>query len=195
MGQDLMFELETINSVVQLMNPLTPAERARTITWLAAYYGVGAADACAAAEAVSAPVAGAEGAADAADASDADAASEGLDGAEDTSLEASDDDDFHTFAEFYDFVAPKTARQKVATAASWLEDDLEYDTWKTYDITKLLKSIDQPLKFVSGTIFQEAKKADPLVAAVETDEEEKRFRGQYRLTEFGRAFIQGKFGE
>ena len=183
-----MFELETMNSVVQLMDPLTQAERARTIAWLAAYYGVAVAGAP---EAVSGPVAGAEGVAGAGDASGAGAAPEGSDAA----APAGDDDDFRSFAEFYAFVAPKTARQKVATAASWLEDDLEYDTWKTYDITKLLKSINQPLKFVSGTIFQEGKKIDPLVEAVESEEEEKQFRGQYRLTEYGRAFIQGKFGE
>ena len=191
MSQDLMFELETIQSIVQLMNPLTQAERQRTIAWLAAYYGAAPVGAVAASEGVCA-------AADAAVAdAGADEASEGSDEAADAedALAPTGDDDFRSFAEFYDYVAPKTARQKVATAASWLEDDLEYETWKTYDITKLLKSIDRPLKFVSGTIFQEAKKVDPLVAAVECDEEEKQFRGQYKLTEYGRAFIQGKFSE
>ena len=183
MAQDLMFELETINSVVQLMNPLTADERARVIAWLSSYYAVDAP----AAEAVVVVAETAVADAETDDIDDEDAADE--------AIEPASDDDFRTFAEFYDFVAPKTARQKVATAASWLEDDLEYDTWKTYDITKLLKSIDRPLKFVSGTIFQEAKKVDPLVAAVETDDEEKQFRGQYKLTEYGRAFIQGKFAE
>ena len=177
MAQDLMFELETINSIVQLMNPLTQPERERTIAWLASYYAAGVAGADCSGEA------------------EVEAADIAEEATEEAAAEAADDDDFRTFAEFYDFVAPKTARQKVATAASWLEDDLEYDTWKTYDITKLLRSIDQPLKFVSGTIFQESKKVDPLVAVVESEVEEKQFRGQYRLTEYGRAFIQGKFAE
>ena len=170
MSEIILAELEAINAIVDIMNPLAPAERARALAWLGSYYAV-------AEPVVDAELAVAEPA-------------EAVDAVVDTDAA---DDDFATFAEFYAFIAPKTARQKVATAASWLEDDCGLPAWKTYDVTKLLKSIDQPLKFVSGTIQLESKKIDPLVEPIEVEDEEKSFRGQYRLTEYGRAFISGKF--
>lgn len=99
---------------------------------------------------------------------------------------------FSSFAQFYDVVNPKTVRQKVATAGWWLEDELGHESWKTFDISKSLKSIDKPVRYLSTTITQEKRKSDPLVEQLSKSGDSMQAHGTYRLTDEGRAFVQGR---
>lgn len=106
---------------------------------------------------------------------------------------------FSNFAQLYDCVEPKTARQKVATAAWWLEEAEDYVTWRTFDVTKALKAIGRPLRYISSTINQEQKRDDPLVEQVTPSGDAgqsptEQSPREFVLTDFGRQFVQGRIG-
>lgn len=101
---------------------------------------------------------------------------------------------FESFDQFFDAIAPKTVRQKVATAAWWLEEEQDEESWKTFDISKMLKGIDQPVRYLSTTITQEKRKADPMVEQLSKSGTSMQAHGTYRLTSFGRSFVEERLG-
>ena len=116
---------------------------------------------------------------------------EGADEAEDPATDGS----FSTFSQFYDYINPKTARQKIATAGWWLEEQDGMESWRTFDVTKMLKEIGRPLGYVSGTLNQELRREDPIVDVMARSGESMQSHKAFALSQFGRAFIQGRLGD
>ena len=111
---------------------------------------------------------------------------------EDAEADASETaDDAGTYTDLSSFLAavsPKTAIQKVATCAWWLEEQEGLPTWRTFDVTKSMKLMGKPMKYLSTTISQERGKDIPLVEQVSKGEGQQG-HGEYRLTEAGRTYI------
>ncbi|MEE0026773.1 MAG: hypothetical protein U0J70_04220 [Atopobiaceae bacterium] len=184
MNPTVQSEFEAIDSIRTIMMPLSDGARRRVLSWLDDYF------LC---EEESAPASFAvEESMDEAEAYD------DFDDFDDEPEEEPEDttdpfeDGFSSFAQFYDFINPKTVRQKVATAGWWLEEEQGSESWKTFDISKSLKSIDKPVRYLSTTITQEKKKADPLVEQLSKSGDSMQAHGTYRLTDDGRSYIQGK---
>lgn len=97
-----------------------------------------------------------------------------------------------TFSTFFDKVAPKTAIQKIVTSAYWLETRDGKDFWKSFEINKLLKSIDIKVTSVSGTLGLEGKKDEPLVETLQKSGDSMQARKTFKLTEAGRDFVEGR---
>lgn len=101
---------------------------------------------------------------------------------------------YQTFDQFFDAIGPKTVRQKVATAAWWLEEEQGKESWKTFDISKSLKGIGQPVRYLSTTITQEKSKPEPLVKQLSKSGTSQQAHGTYQLTANGRAFVEERLG-
>lgn len=198
MPAHLMPELEAITSAIDLLQPLSPDARSRVLAWLDDYFkhhsdydfstaispapeNVNAENAIAAHNHIEmSQVSGDE--------------MYSSTSAEEGSLD-NYEESFDSFEQFYDYIAPKTARQKVATTGWWLEFEEGQSSWRTFDITKALKNIGRPLRYLSTTITQEKKKDDPLIEQLSKDGDSAQAHGTFRLSEFGRAYVEGNLPE
>ena len=206
MSASLDSELSAIRSTVAALQPLDPSARLRVLAWLGDYFADGAPApkpvASHAEEPALEPIATPTPAVDDQtpsqvdeyydeDADDEWDEPEGADEAEDPATDGS----FSTFSQFYDYINPKTARQKIATAGWWLEEQDGMESWRTFDVTKMLKEIGRPLGYVSGTLNQELRREDPIVDVVARSGESMQSHKAFMLSQFGRAFIQGRLGD
>ena len=108
---------------------------------------------------------------------------------EDGATDPEDDGPAYTdLSSFFAVVSPKTAIQKVATCAWWLEEQEGLPTWRTFDVTKSMKVMGMPMKYLSTTITQERKKDSPFVEQVSKGEGQQG-HGEYRLTSAGRTYV------
>lgn len=205
MAESMLRELEAINRIVQILKPLQPNERERTLTWIKDYFSHQAEEVNPASNSypVVTPQEPTQVTKPSAQSDDQiTVQSESISTADfqedsESSIESDYDveyEEFRNFSEFYEYIAPKTGRQKIATAAWWLEDENGHQPWKTYDVTKLLKSIGKPLRYISSIIAQERKREDPLVEpAAQTDDTHS--YGLFRVTEFGKVYVEAKLDE
>ncbi len=191
-------ELEAIASAMNLLQPLSPDARSRVLTWLDDYFSYHT-DVTQPTN-VSNVSTNSYAENEIPENNFADIAS--AEPIEEDSFESSSDtadenyeETFGSFEQFYDYVAPKTARQKVATAGWWLEFEEGQSSWRTFDVTKALKNIGKPLRYLSTTITQEKKKDDPLIEQLSKDGDSAQAHGTFRLSEFGRAFVEGHLPE
>lgn len=186
MNPTVQSEFEAIDSIRTIMMPLSDGARRRVLSWLDDYF-----------------LCEEEPVAVTFDVEEAVDEPEDYDDFDDFEDEPEDEDEveeepnpledgFSSFGQFYDFINPKTVRQKVATAGWWLEEEQGTESWKTFDISKSLKSIDKPVRYLSTTITQEKRKADPLVEQLSKSGDSMQAHGTYRLTDEGRAYVQGK---
>ena len=97
-----------------------------------------------------------------------------------------------TFEDIYNKVAPKTAIQKIVTAAWWLERNEGKESWKSFEVNKLLKSLDVKISSVSGTLAIENKKDDSMIVVLEKSGDSMQARKTFRLSETGYAFVDGR---
>lgn len=190
MNQNIASELEAIAAAYDILLPLSDGAKRRALAWLDDYF-FGSDERIVIIE-------------------DEDEIDDGLDFSEDSDAaeyyESDDDyeDDaqdvedepegFQTFEQFFYAIGPKTVRQKVATAAWWLEEEQGKESWKTFDVSKMLKGIDQPVRYLSTTITQEKRKSDPMVEQLSKSGSSMQAHGTYKLTSIGRSYIEDKLG-
>jgi len=198
MSAQLMPELEAITLAIDLLQPLSPDARSRVLAWLDDYFkhhsdyefSTALSSTPESVNTVNAMVAH----------DDIEISQAGVDEMyATTSVDENSNEDyeesFDSFEQFYDYIAPKTARQKVATTGWWLEFEEGQPSWRTFDITKALKNIGRPLRYLSTTITQEKKKDDPLIEQLSKDGDSAQAHGTFRLSEFGRAYVEGNLPE
>ena len=101
-----------------------------------------------------------------------------------------DDDAFESFSELYELVGPRTARQKVAVAAWWIEEEQGKQSWKGSDVASLYEDMGSPLSYISTTIAHEKQREDPFVERIARSDTGVRKQGDFHLTQFGRAFVE-----
>lgn len=99
---------------------------------------------------------------------------------------------FDTFAELFEAVAPKTAMQKVAVAAYWLQNMQDKQVWKASEANKLLKSIDVKISSISIVLTNGIKSKEPLAAMVARNGDSMRSRKTFTLTDAGIAFVENR---
>lgn len=97
-----------------------------------------------------------------------------------------------TFEGVYNKVEPKTAIQKIVTAAWWLERQEGKESWKSFEVNKLLKSLDVKISSVSGTLAIENKKDDSMIVVLEKSGDSMQARKTFRLSDAGYAFVDGR---
>ena len=174
----MLRELETMESLIAVLEPFSASERSRMLAWLGDYFeSEGALEA-----------AGQQAEPDVAE----DELGEPLD-ADDVQDE--EEVTIDTLEELMALVMPKTARQKVACVGWWLEERDGEESWRTYEVTKALKSIGQPLQHLSTTITHEKKRDDSMVVQVAKSGDSMQARGSYKLSELGRGFVEGRLPE
>lgn len=174
MMAEMLNELKVLNEVADILRDLNKGEQRRTLEWLLDYFDVydeGLLE--------NAYVLTEED--DVVDFSDEDYEPE--------AEEAPVDSDFETlFAK----VAPKTAIQKIVTAAWWLETKEGKDSWKSFEVNKLLKSIDIKVSSVSGTLAIEGKKEDSKIVVLEKSGDSMQARKTFRLSDAGFKFVEDR---
>lgn len=180
----ILNELAVLNSVADEMKSLTRDEQRRVVLWLADYYGVyddeydvrelDDEDVVDFSEPVTVVITD-EPEAEVEVAPEVEAAPESL-----------------TFAGFYEKVAPKTAIQKIVTAAYWLETQDGKESWKSFEVNKLLKSIDVKLSSVSGTLAIDAKKDSPLIVVLDKSGDSMQSRKTFALSAVGQQFVEDR---
>ncbi len=97
-----------------------------------------------------------------------------------------------TWKSFYERVAPKTAIQKIATAAYWLETEENKESWKSFETNKLLKQIDIKVSSVSGTLALDAKRDDPMTETLSKSGDSMQARKTFKLTSTGRSWVEDR---
>ncbi len=170
----MLSELTVMNDVAKILSTLNGDEQRRVIVWLTDYFGILDDDY-----------------------SDYDfAAMDSLEPQAFTEYEADDEpvaeEAPDTFESFYNLVAPKTAIQKIVTAAHWLENKDGKEAWKSFEVNKLLKSVDVKVTSVSGTLGLEEKKDQPLVEVLQKSGDSMQARKTFRLSDAGRSFIEDR---
>ena len=98
----------------------------------------------------------------------------------------------NTFASLYEEVAPKTAIQKIVTAAYWIETQENKESWKSFEVNKLLKSLGVKVSSVSGTLAIEGKKDTPLVSVLDKSGDSMQARKTFRLSDAGFDYVEGR---
>lgn len=170
---DLLNELSAINTVVDILSPLSKAEQRRALVWLEDYFDVFSEYG----EGEDIAIAFADSASD-----NAALVSSGFE----SGIEEKPD----TFETLYNTVGPKTAIQKISCAAYWLETRENHESWKSFEVNKLLKSIDVKLSSVSGTLAIDAKKDEPLTVTLAKSGDSIQGRKTFRLSDAGYQYIQ-----
>ena len=178
----ILNELIVMNSVADEMKSLTRDEQRRVVLWLADFYGVYDDDY------------------ELRDLDDEDV----VDFSEPVAVVADDDAEDAleaepeakpeplTFESFYAKVAPKTAIQKIVTAAWWLETQDGKESWKSFEVNKLLKGIDVKLSSVSGTLAIDAKKDSPLIVVLDKSGDSMQSRKTFALSAVGQQFVEDR---
>ena len=173
----MLSELTVMNDVAKILATLTNDEQRRVIVWLTDYFGILDDDIDGYDFDFSVD----------ADNGDLEVSDAEPEVEEDQPAQAPD-----TFASFYELVAPKTAIQKIVTAAYWLESKDAKEFWKSFEVNKLLKSVDVKVTSVSGTLGLEEKKDAPLVDVLQKSGDSMQARKTFRLSDEGRSFIEGR---
>ena len=173
----LLNELSVISSIVETMSGLTTAEQRRVLVWLEDYFGVFSEMAEGDVVTIVEPAYE--------DASDEYDAVEFED-------ELAGEPSVDTFEGLFAQVAPKTAIQKICCAAYWLETQENHDSWKSFEVNKLLKSIDVKLSSVSGTLAIDSKKDTPLVVTLGKSGDSIQGRKTFRLSDAGLQFVESR---
>ncbi|MBR1830289.1 MAG: hypothetical protein IJ781_12475 [Atopobiaceae bacterium] len=169
---EMLGELTVMNDVAKILATLNGDERRRVIVWLTDYFGILEDDLTE---------------------YDFDAMPFEAPTFEEYEVEEAPAEEApDTFESFYATVAPKTAIQKIVTAAHWLETKDGKESWKSFEINKLLKSIDVKVTSVSGTLGLEEKKDQPLVEVLQKSGDSMQARKTFRLSEAGYAFVSNR---
>lgn len=179
-------ELVVMNEMAKLMEQLDKAAAHRVIAWLADYCGV----ACPEASTEASDTAFAQVEGEESDAPAIEGAPEALAG--DAPAEPEPAPAEGTFEGLFATVAPKTVIQKALTAAYWVETNDGKETWRSHDITKCLASIDVKVNALSASLALAEKKEEPLVELMSKSGDSMQARKTFRLTEAGRAFVEGR---
>ena len=188
---ELLNELHVMSTVAEIMAPLRRDERRRVIEWLSDYFNVYGEELVLAedlSEIVDAPEAGVT------------IVSEEVE--EEPEAEAEAEVEYEepaveeaaplAFESFYAQVAPKTAIQKIVTAAYWLETQEGKESWKSFEVNKHLKSIGVKVTSVSGTLAIDAKKPSPLTVVLEKSGGSMQSRKTFALSVEGQQFIEDR---
>ena len=188
---ELLNELHVMSTVAEIMAPLGRDERRRVIEWLSDYFNVYGEELVLAedlSEIVDAPEAGVT------------IVSEEVE--EEPEAEAEAEVEYEepaveeaaplAFESFYAQVAPKTAIQKIVTAAYWLETQEGKESWKSFEVNKHLKSIGVKVTSVSGTLAIDAKKPSPLTVVLEKSGGSMQSRKTFALSVEGQQFIEDR---
>ena len=177
MAEYVLPELTVMQSVALLIQPLSVDERRRVASWLSQFVED--------------------------DAITSDLQDQGVSSSEEpvSQPEASEDDQLEeqkeeitSFADFYAAITPKTAWQRAAVAAWWLENREGIESWRTSAVTKLLKSIDVVVKQLSITIATKSKGDDPIFDVMSKSGDSMQARKTYRLAAAGKAYVEDKLG-
>ena len=183
----LLNELTVMSDVAEIMAPLRRDERRRVIEWLSDYFNVYG-DEFVIAEDIE------------------DAAETELPVVTIVTEEVADEPEAEheegeaveeepaplTFESFYAQIAPKTAIQKIVTSAYWLETQEGKDSWKSFEVNKLLKSIDVKVTSVSGTLAIDAKRPSPLTVVLDKSGDSMQSRKTFALSVEGQQFIEDR---
>lgn len=172
-------ELMVMNSIADTMMPLNKDEQRRVLNWLEDYFGIYDDEDMLPLDSdvvVIEPTA-AEYVED-----------EVVDEAETAAAEP----EVLTLPAYFEQVAPKTAIQKIVTAAYWLDTEEGKATWKSFEVNKLLKSLGIKVSSVSGTLALEAKKDDPMIVVLDKSSDSMQGRKTFRLSEAGFAFVENR---
>ena len=176
---EMLYELSVLNDLAKIMEPLKKDEQRRILTWLEDYFDIY-------------------------DDDDLGFAVDDMEIAptrmfvveeedEDEAVdEAPAEPEEETLESFFDKVHPKTAIQKIVSAAWWLENDQNKESWKSFEVNKLLKSLDIKISSVSGTLAIEAKKESPMIVVLDKSSDSMQGRKTFRLSEAGYAFINDR---
>ncbi|MDO4404354.1 MAG: hypothetical protein Q4C09_04880 [Atopobiaceae bacterium] len=177
----ILNELAVMNEVADILRGLSKGEQRRVVEWLSDYFDVYDDFSDEGVEMVTFVEA------DAADAVAIDF--------EDDIIEepaAAEAPARNTFEGLYNEVAPKTAIQKIVTAAYWLETQDQKESWKSFDVNKLLKSVGVKISSVSGTLAIEGKKENPMVAVLDKSGDSMQARKTFRLSDAGFVFVEDR---
>lgn len=169
-------ELMVMNSIADTMMPLSKDEQRRVLNWLEDYFGIYDEEML--------PV-------------DSDVVvieptTEYVDEVEEEAEPAPVEPEVLTLPAFFEQVAPKTAIQKIVTAAYWLDTEEGKATWKSFEVNKLLKSLGIKVSSVSGTLAIESKKDDPMIVVLDKSSDSMQGRKTFRLSEAGFAFVENR---
>lgn len=169
-------EISAIQIIADTIEELTPAERRRVAAWLSEYAKQDDAVAIAAPQVETAVE------------QEVDTDAEFEDAAEDEALTAFP---YDSFVDFYNATAPKTGAQKAAVAGYWLESQEGLESWKVFEVNKLLKSIGVKVSSMS-IVLTNAVKANPaLVEELGRLGDGERARKTFRLSTVGNAYVEG----
>ena len=168
---EMLNELSVMNDVAKILATLDGDERRRVIVWLTDYFGI------------------LEDDLDSYDFAALDSYEPQTEETFEDVEEPVEDEEPDTFESFYARVAPKTAIQKIVTAAHWIETKDGKESWKSFEVNKLLKSIDVKVTSVSGTLGLEEKKDAPLIEVLQKSGDSMQARKTFRLSESGYAFV------
>ena len=177
---EMLYELSVLNDLAKIMEPLKKDEQRRILTWLEDYFDIYDDDDLGFAV------------------DDMEIAPTRMfvveedDDDDDATDEASAEPEEETLESFFDKVHPKTAIQKIVSAAWWLENDQNKESWKSFEVNKLLKSLDIKISSVSGTLAIEAKKESPMIVVLDKSSDSMQGRKTFRLSDTGYAFVNGR---
>ena len=169
---EMLNELKVLNDVADILRGLNKGEQRRTLEWLLDYFDVY--DEALIEDAFIIP-----------DEEDDVEFGGAYEEVEETPVDAS-------FETLYNAVAPKTAIQKIVTAAWWLENKDGKDSWKSFEVNKLLKSLDVKVSSVSGTLAIEGKKDDPKIVVLDKSGDSMQARKTFRLSDTGMKFVEDR---
>lgn len=183
----MLNELVVLNDVAELMSSLTKGEQRRIVAWLEDYFGTLEFDD----DEFDAPTVVVELNDD--EVVENDAVAEDEDEAYEAEAdEAPAEAGPLTIEGLFEQVAPKTAIQKIVTAAYWLDVEEDKATWKSFEVNKLLKSLGYKLSSVSGTLAIESKKPEPMVIVQDKSTDSMQGRKTFRLSEAGLNFVEDR---
>lgn len=165
---EMLNELKVLNDVCGILSALSKDEQRRSLEWLMDYFDIYDRD------------------------FDFDDFYDGEFDVSNDFADSSTADAPLTFEGVYNKVEPKTAIQKIVTAAWWLERQEGKESWKSFEVNKLLKSLDVKISSVSGTLAIENKKDDSMIVVLEKSGDSMQARKTFRLSDSGYAFVDGR---
>ncbi|MBR3225732.1 MAG: hypothetical protein IKF78_10490 [Atopobiaceae bacterium] len=101
---------------------------------------------------------------------------------------------YDTFADFYEAAAPRKGAQKAAVAGYWLETTQGLESWKAFEVNKLLKQIGVKVSSMSIVLSNAVKTSNPLIVELERQSTGERSRKTFRLSDWGRSYVQNCIG-
>ena len=177
---EMLYELSVLNDLAKIMEPLKKDEQRRILTWLEDYFDIYDDDDLGFAV------------------DDMEIAPTRMfvveedDDDDDDDDEASAEPEEETLESFFDKVHPKTAIQKIVSAAWWLENDQNKESWKSFEVNKLLKSADVKVSSISIVLTNAVQAKNPLVEELGRLGEGERSRKTFALTAEGIAYVEDR---